>query len=93
MHKKVSSGHKRIHYKCQVPLCLIKKTVETSSDGYNIGIIYRGKHNHTKPRSTIRSPSDQQIVKIKYSETVAVAPTVVDRGGDGVLYDKTNNSM
>ncbi|KAJ0792284.1 putative transcription factor WRKY family [Helianthus annuus] len=64
-HKKVRSGHKRIHYKCQFPLCLIKKKVETSSDGYITRITYHGEHNHTKPRSTIRSPSssasDQQL--------------------------------
>ncbi|KAF5821759.1 putative transcription factor WRKY family [Helianthus annuus] len=64
-HKEVSSGHKRIHYKCQFPLCLIKKKVETSSDGYITRITYHGEHNHTKPRSTIRSPSssasDQQL--------------------------------
>ncbi|KAM0051150.1 putative transcription factor WRKY family [Helianthus debilis subsp. tardiflorus] len=64
--KKVRSGHKRVHYKCQFPLCLIKKTVETSSDGYITRIIYHGgEHNHTKPRSTIRFPSssasDQQL--------------------------------
>ncbi|KAF7816185.1 WRKY family transcription factor [Senna tora] len=46
------SGNPRSYYKCTYPNCSLKKKVETCLDGKIREIIYKGSHNHPKPRST-----------------------------------------
>lgn len=44
------SEYPRNYYKCTHPNCLVKKKVERSIDGEIAEIVYKGEHNHSKPR-------------------------------------------
>ncbi|KAI7730808.1 hypothetical protein M8C21_021407, partial [Ambrosia artemisiifolia] len=50
-----ASENPRSYYKCTYQDCLMRKKVETSTDGDVIEIVYKGKHNHPKPQSNKRS--------------------------------------
>lgn len=51
------SENPRSYYKCSSRNCSMRKKVETSSDGDITEIVYKGNHNHPKPKSTKRSSS------------------------------------
>lgn len=44
------SEYPRSYYKCTHPNCVVKKKVERSIDGELAEIVYKGEHNHLKPR-------------------------------------------
>ncbi|XP_042375773.1 WRKY transcription factor 44-like isoform X1 [Zingiber officinale] len=44
------SEYPRSYYKCTHPTCSVKKIVERSFDGQIAEIVYKGDHNHPKPR-------------------------------------------
>lgn len=50
-----ASENPRSYYKCTYQNCLVRKIVETSSNGDITEIVYKGNHNHPKPQSTKRS--------------------------------------
>ncbi|CAJ2656111.1 unnamed protein product [Trifolium pratense] len=57
------SENPRSYYKCTNPICLMKKKVERSLDGYITEIVYKGNHNHPKPNlSTKRRTSSQSMI-------------------------------
>ncbi|KAK2432586.1 WRKY DNA-binding protein [Trifolium repens] len=56
------SENPRSYYKCTNPICLMKKKVERSLDGYITEIVYKGNHNHPKPLSTKRRASSQSMI-------------------------------
>ncbi|KAJ8751559.1 hypothetical protein K2173_016798 [Erythroxylum novogranatense] len=51
------SENPRSYYKCTYPNCPTRKKVERSLDGQVTEIVYKGSHNHPKPKSTRRSSS------------------------------------
>uniref|UniRef100_A0A7N0V988 WRKY domain-containing protein n=1 Tax=Kalanchoe fedtschenkoi TaxID=63787 RepID=A0A7N0V988_KALFE len=53
-----SSENPRSYYKCTFPGCPTKKKVERSLDGEITEIVYKGSHNHPKPKSTRRLSSN-----------------------------------
>lgn len=52
------SEYPRSYYKCTHPNCLVKKKVERSLDGEIAEIVYKGDHNHVKPRLPRRHAFD-----------------------------------
>nr|WCL15198.1 WRKY519.0 [Atractylodes chinensis] len=52
------SDYPRSYYKCTHPNCLVKKKVERSIDGEIAEIVYKGEHNHSKPRLPRRHAFD-----------------------------------
>lgn len=52
------SDYPRSYYKCTHPNCLVKKKVERSIDGEIAEIVYKGEHNHSKPRLLRRHAFD-----------------------------------
>ncbi|XP_038720360.1 WRKY transcription factor 44-like isoform X2 [Tripterygium wilfordii] len=51
------SEYPRSYYKCTHPNCPVKKKVERSFDGQIAEIVYKGEHNHSKPRPPKRNSS------------------------------------
>lgn len=51
------SEYPRSYYKCTHPNCPVKKKVERSFDGQIAEIVYKGEHNHSKPRPAKRNNS------------------------------------
>ncbi|MCL7041402.1 hypothetical protein MKW94_029979 [Papaver nudicaule] len=49
------SEYPRSYYKCTSTNCPVKKKVERSLDGHVTEIIYTGKHNHQKPKTSRRA--------------------------------------
>lgn len=49
------SEYPRSYYKCSHPNCPVKKKIEHSVDGQISEIIYKGQHNHQRPKSNKRS--------------------------------------
>ncbi|XP_071734773.1 WRKY transcription factor 44 isoform X1 [Rutidosis leptorrhynchoides] len=57
--KQVKGGeYPRSYYKCTHPSCVVKKKVERSIDGEIAEIVYKGEHNHMKPRLPRRHAFD-----------------------------------
>ncbi|GLT89674.1 hypothetical protein SLE2022_076510 [Rubroshorea leprosula] len=54
------SEYPRSYYKCTHPNCPVKKKVERSFDGQIAEIVYKGEHNHAKPRPPKRNSSGTQ---------------------------------
>lgn len=55
------SEYPRSYYKCTHPSCPVKKKVERSLiDGQIAEIVYKGEHNHPKPRPPMRLSSGSQ---------------------------------
>lgn len=52
------SEHPRSYYKCTHPNCVVKKKVERSIEGEIAEIVYKGEHNHLKPRLPRRHAFD-----------------------------------
>lgn len=52
------SDYPRSYYRCTHPNCLVKKKVERSIDGEIAEIVYKGEHNHSKPRLPRRHAFD-----------------------------------
>ncbi|GJT99704.1 WRKY transcription factor 44 [Tanacetum coccineum] len=52
------SEYPRSYYKCTHPNCVVKKKVERSLDGDIAEIVYKGDHNHVKPRLPRRHAFD-----------------------------------
>ncbi|CAI9273338.1 unnamed protein product [Lactuca saligna] len=51
----------RSYYKCTHPNCVVKKKVERSINGEIAETVYKGEHNHTKPRLPRRHAFDGTI--------------------------------
>ncbi|THU58509.1 hypothetical protein C4D60_Mb03t15060 [Musa balbisiana] len=68
------SEYPRSYYKCTHPTCPVKKKVERQFDGQIAEIVYKGEHNHPKPRPPKRQssgPQEQVFVAEEYgSETL-----------------------
>ncbi|KAI3705355.1 hypothetical protein L1987_75591 [Smallanthus sonchifolius] len=52
------SEYPRSYYKCTHPNCMVKKKVERSINGKIAEIVYKGDHNHSKPRVPRRHAFD-----------------------------------
>uniref|UniRef100_A0A804L950 WRKY domain-containing protein n=1 Tax=Musa acuminata subsp. malaccensis TaxID=214687 RepID=A0A804L950_MUSAM len=65
------SENPRSYYKCTYPSCPTKKKIERSLDGQITEIVYKGTHNHPKPRSTTRNLACAQATRSLMLESVA----------------------
>jgi len=66
------SEYPRSYYKCNQSNCQVRKKVERSHDGHIREIIYKGNHNHAKPRSSRRGSvpsSDEMSENAEANET------------------------
>ncbi|KAE8711636.1 putative WRKY transcription factor 33 [Hibiscus syriacus] len=74
------SENPRSYYKCTYPNCPTKKKMETSLDGQITEIVYKGSHNHPKPRSARGSRTSSS--------------EILDRSvGSFLLQDETSSSV
>ncbi|PWZ18892.1 WRKY transcription factor SUSIBA2 [Zea mays] len=48
------SENPRSYYKCTHPNCEVKKLLERSLDGQVTEVVYKGRHNHSKPQPNRR---------------------------------------
>ncbi|CAI9098102.1 OLC1v1034685C1 [Oldenlandia corymbosa var. corymbosa] len=51
----------RSYYKCSHPNCPVKKKIERLINGQISEIVYKGEHNHPKPRLVKHNSSDEQL--------------------------------
>lgn len=70
------SEYPRSYYKCTHPNCQVKKKVERSLDGQIAEIVYKGEHNHPKPR-----PPKQGLVTVQMTEPLTSGGVIERKEG------------
>ncbi|KAL5567031.1 hypothetical protein UlMin_030195 [Ulmus minor] len=78
------SEYPRSYYKCTHQTCQVKKKVERSYDGQITEIIYKGSHNHAKPRPNRRSAHGSAFSFDEMSEIREGSATCVNAEGGSV---------
>lgn len=98
--KQVKGSEKQMSfYKCSIPSCPIRKRIERHLDGKVTQAVYKGTHNHHKPRVTIERNSsfetlyaNQPLLKALFSDETPYQPLETRDEEQLDLVDSPENS-
>ncbi|KAJ3669822.1 hypothetical protein LUZ60_010146 [Juncus effusus] len=91
--KQLKDGkYPKSYYRCTNQNCVVKKTIERSSEGHITDITYQGKHNHKELREIQISEGENEICfsksdKEEFSDEMGNSEVLMD-GGDSEIEKK-----